>query len=318
METLPYKAKASIEYINDVVKDYETKIAELNKQIAFLTNVPKNKPLLPYKYHSLKIKETRRNSWGLKDELVYLVSSEDLVKFQLEDMEIHKKNLEIIAENSQTQNTLMRLLQSFGLEKTKLEYKSGRSSKRVEITRGWVSDVSALFSTYNPVANVEYLYRDVLEEVKNHEQLQITQRREAKEKEVNLQKEKDYKMLVVSLVKKYNLPDEAALWDANVLTEEIAKKNKYLYLAQYLSKNRVDWSDGYSYAEIGMNNFTVENQMDAEIMSELSSLTRDWDGDGRVFRDCKWNYNVLFEIATKENKELSEDYGKISSHETHL
>jgi len=80
-------------------------------------------------------------------------------------------------------------------------------------------------------------------------------------------------------------------------------KNKYLRLAYYLNKNRNDWSDGHSYAESGLSGFAVEKQIDSDIYNDISSYIDDgWDGDGRVFRDCKYNYTVLYGMV--EDKSL--------------
>ena len=53
-----------------------------------------------------------------------------------------------------------------------------------------------------------------------------------------------------------------------------------------------------------MNGFTVETETDQEIQDELQGLIDNWDGDGRVFRDCKWNYSTLYAMVTDEHSEL--------------
>ena len=90
--------------------------------------------------------------------------------------------------------------------------------------------------------------------------------------------------------------------------DAIINKNKYLYLAHYLQKNRNDWSEGPNYAEIGLNHFTKDTLDDLAIYSEIHDLIEDWGGDGRVFRDCNWNYNELFTLVPPD---IMEEYKEI-------
>ena len=66
-------------------------------------------------------------------------------------------------------------------------------------------------------------------------------------------------------------------------------------LSYWLERNRGDWNDGPNYAEVGLGRFTpdTDNPVDVEIEKEISGLIEDWGGDGRVFRDCKYNYGEL-------------------------
>jgi hypothetical protein len=79
--------------------------------------------------------------------------------------------------------------------------------------------------------------------------------------------------------------------------DTVLKKNKYLRLAYYLEKNRNDWNDGYDFAETGLDGFTIENGTDQEIYDEIQGLIDNWNNDGRVFRDCTWNYSVLYQLV---------------------
>jgi hypothetical protein len=94
------------------------------------------------------------------------------------------------------------------------------------------------------------------------------------------------------------------------LLEAILRKNKYLYLAHYLSLNRGDWNDGYSYADTGLNGFTVETDEDKEIYADVCSYFEDFS-DGRVFRDSVWNYTRLFSMVSTD---LMDDYNKVNEY----
>lgn len=93
------------------------------------------------------------------------------------------------------------------------------------------------------------------------------------------------------------VPDQIVYYNGLLLND----MNKYLHLAHWLNRNREDWSDGYSYAEVGINNFKVENEQDREILDSLLALIdENWDGDGRVFRDTKWNYDALYSLVPED------------------
>jgi hypothetical protein len=85
----------------------------------------------------------------------------------------------------------------------------------------------------------------------------------------------------------------------------VLKKDKYTCLAYFLEQNRNDWNDGFSFAKQGLDMFidqhhgTDENfERDLEIIDEIQELISNWDGDGRVFRDCRWNYNVIYSLSS--------------------
>ena len=77
----------------------------------------------------------------------------------------------------------------------------------------------------------------------------------------------------------------------------ILKQDKYLRLSYFLRKNRNDWSEGPYFAERGLDGFEIANERDQIIFDQLSDLIEDWDGDGRVFRDCTWNYEAIQSLA---------------------
>jgi len=107
------------------------------------------------------------------------------------------------------------------------------------------------------------------------------------------------------LLAKYDL-DLTQDWED--LLDIVINKNKYLYLAYYLEKNRGDWNDGYSYAETGLDNFTIENELDQDIHNDIYSYIENWDGDGRVFRDCNYNYSYLYGIVADLESDLYKDF----------
>lgn len=113
----------------------------------------------------------------------------------------------------------------------------------------------------------------------------------------------------LALLRAKYTPDnpESSTW---LIREEILKKNKYLMLGYWLEENRNDWNDGCDLAEHGLDRFEVESDLDREIYQNIeSNCGEEWDGDGRCFRDCQYNYNVLYDLC--EDEILKSDLDKL-------
>ncbi len=103
---------------------------------------------------------------------------------------------------------------------------------------------------------------------------------------------------------------------AEEIREAILSKDKYLRLAYYLEKNRGDWNDGYDYAATGLHGFVVEegNSLDQDIydcINECIESGNDGDIDGRIFRDCEYNYSRLYGFVTSQA--LLDDLDKLKA-----
>ena len=97
---------------------------------------------------------------------------------------------------------------------------------------------------------------------------------------------------------------------ASEVRRAIIGKNKYLWLAHWMERNRLDWNDGCGYAMTGLNGFKVETLEDREIYQAVEARCIDWDGDGRVFRDMDHNYGEIYAKVT--DKDLMKDYQAVS------
>lgn len=70
-------------------------------------------------------------------------------------------------------------------------------------------------------------------------------------------------------------------------------------------RTRCDWNDGFYKVEDALENFNIENDQDNEIYNCVQELLVSEDQDGRIFRDCEWNYDTLYSLI--ENEELLQD-----------
>lgn len=189
------------------------------------------------------------------------------------------------------------------------EYKSPRSTKATEVkhSAGYLGDLQRLLGTPpQPSVNVASKRKELQAEYdKRIRGIQEAQRKLAQE-EAKRKAEQDLMLLRA----KYT-PDDSGS-DKYAVLNAIISKNKYLYLAHHLEVNRNDWSDGYDYAERGLDGFTIETLEDEEIYKEIRSLIDDSDYvDGRVFRDCNYSYSHLYGLV--EDAQLLKDHQKITT-----
>ena len=57
--------------------------------------------------------------------------------------------------------------------------------------------------------------------------------------------------------------------------------------------------------------FIVESDEDGLIAADIQNCINNWDGDGRTFRDTKYNYDYCFSLVKDE--QLYKDYQLVKS-----
>jgi len=247
-------------------------------------------------------------------ETVCKKAMEDADKRLAESREIHEANIPLIESNIKLRQQIQLIMRNAGIPSSYNEsfYKSTRSHSLSyrEIQSGWTQDLNRYVLINDNWEAEQKAYENFKRKVEEYRK-QETAKEQAKiqEKEMAEKKLVEQRELAVFVVK-YGLAP-ASTWEN--LLEHIVTKNKYLRLAHYLSLNRGDWNDGCDYAETGISGFTIETDIDREISDNINScMGENWDGDGRVFRDCEWNYDRIFGLVT--DSDLLKDYHVINSH----
>jgi hypothetical protein len=218
----------------------------------------------------------------------------------------HEKNSAAIENNIKLVEQIKLYMQNIGIPNTfsETDYKSkARFPKKISHSAGYIDDIVRNIKTSDGWENVERDYKRMNEDIEKYI-VETTNKEKQKEADVAAKKKFEEKeMMRGTIVVKYALP-YTANWD-DILVN-ILNRNKYLSLAHYLCKNRGDWSDGYDYAETGLCNFIVTTETDRLIYDCISDCITNWDGDGRIFRDCEWNYDRIFSLI--EDADLLKDY----------
>lgn len=218
----------------------------------------------------------------------------------------HELNKIAIQNNIEIKEGIVKMMEKFGIKTTytTYEYKSRRSRTQTAVTlsAGFVGDIHRVIPTSDGFTAIEKNHNRFIEQIERWKSDELKKVAAAKQLEEMAERNKEKERRLMKLIVKYNLP--ATSTSSDVL-DYILSKDKYLYLAYYMEKNRGDWSDGYYYAEEGLSNFTVETELDQKIYDDVKSEIDNWDGDGRCFRDCEYSYDVIFGYV---NPELLSDY----------
>lgn len=222
------------------------------------------------------------------------------------DKETHKQNVEKVRINQTTEKRLFDILEQVGISSTYYGYKTSRSRDTTKMYYSFPSEIRKQIPTNYSETRLDDLRKSLIDKVKkiwNDETYKMKQKRMEKEK---AEKEKEQNKKLALLLAKYDL-ELTDSWED--LEDVIINKNKYLRLAYYLEKNRNDWTSGYDYAESGLSCFRAESEIDHKIEEDIESYMYDnWGGDGRVFRDCTYNYSVLYHMAAEQDLQLYKDF----------
>lgn len=321
-------ANTSLELMQKLQKVIEKEMEQLKLKAE--EQIPAVAKLVPYpKIHDFKIKNTTQNlssepSYWYKrkdiwdqlrefDKTEHLTERYNNIVATLDEIDefqkkVDEQNVLLIENNKRIHQKVSLIMQGLGVGNTftTTEY-SNRSTKAKTVTHsaGYLCDlgrnvpvsVSGKIDTKGLRDSALRVWRQ-----KNDTLLQ-KDRDEAKKKQALADLNK-----MAMLRVKYT-PDNPESEKEDILVG-VLSKNKYLRLAHFLQMNRGDWTDGYDYAETGLNGFVVENEVDAEIEKDIQFHIDNWDGDGRIFRDCEYNYNVLFGMV--DDEQLMKDYNNIN------
>ena len=223
--------------------------------------------------------------------------------------EAHAANLPKIENNKIIYEEVRAFMRDRGFEETYREYRKPPRKRNMELVRlpaGFVQDLRRECKTDDQYESAMRSYNSFIKSVDECEKEVEREAKRDKAEEEAKQKKAMSERELGAYLSKYDLPLDG---DWNDALHHIISQNKYLRLAHYLLKNRNDWSEGYHYAGMGIDGFVVETTLDQEIFDDISSRIENWDGDGRVFRDCKHNYSELFAMVPAE---LMAEYNEVS------
>lgn len=258
------------------------------------------------------------NYWADKsitqEKLASVLSNFDktLEMWKADNEDTLNKNKEVSCHNALQYSRVETIMSTLGVPATFYSsfYKTSRSRKMTTERRPaeWPKEIKGVLPTDCGYEAILKRISEKREAIKTFGEnwIKDNEKRLREEEAVRLAKEKEAKeqKVLATLRVKYELDLDA---EVDEIVSTIKSKCKYLTLAQALLDNRNDWNDGCDSAECGLSFFTIETAEDGKIYNEISGLCVNWgwEGDGRVFRDCKYNYDYLFGLV---DETLMKDY----------
>lgn len=269
---------------------------------------------------AVKVGSEAKEKLNLTSDVLFFEISDSDYKKALElleaiaklDKPVHQQNIAVQQKNKEVFEAIVELVKRAGIKAEYFgEIKVGRKRKTGWTEHEWVKDIRRQVPPEYPAYKLDMLFSRLKEKLarlyEEERDRLLEEERERKRKE----EKKEATLKFARLLVKYNLPDDTTPQE---LLRHLLEKNRYLFLAHYLYMNRCDWSDGCLYAEEGLDFFREHmdenNPVDAAIYGEISEYVDNWSdhGDGRVFRDCEWNYDRLYGMVKEQDPELYDDY----------
>jgi hypothetical protein len=226
------------------------------------------------------------------------------------DEETHAKNETALANNKLVHDAVKAFMDALGMPKrfSVPDHKSrSRFPKTISHDAGYLTDlvrevrVSDNFDqatrTYNDLRTRYVAYKEQADREAEQE------KRNAEQAEERAKAARRANIELAAIILRYSL-DLDATWE-DVL-DALRGKHQRVDLAVAMMNVRHDWNDGPGEVSRAMDGFTIETTEDKDIAnSVLSNLGDGWDGDGRCFRDCEWNYDRL--LASLPDEQLRAD-----------
>ncbi len=223
----------------------------------------------------------------------------------------HTANLVIIEANRVVYNQVVSLMTHVGIPQStsKTGYATPKARKMTTTVKGagYLEDLREHCPRDDGYDDAKRRLADFERSIESYKQAGAKKEAEEEAKRKAERVKRDQAVRMVRLGEKYGVstPD-----DAHEVLEAILSKDKYLSLAHAMAAVRYDWNDGPGAVSNALDRFEVVSDEDRAVFEEIHGFVEDWDGDGRVFRDCKYNYSYL---RVKVPDELLSDYDEYMS-----
>lgn len=225
----------------------------------------------------------------------------------------HEANLPILARNKEYRDQIVALMKEAGVPDsfTERDHKSrSRYIKTVRVDAGYLGDLRRFLpitdgfeSSHYPVMKQRYdEYAVQAEKLEADEQMKRLREAEA------AAERRKADLALAGMILRYQLPEDST-WGSAL--GALRSKDQRLDLAVAMQQTRGDWSDGAYRVSDALGRFTIHTDEDKAIATDTVSHLREFE-DGRVFRDCEWNYGRLF--ASAADQQLAADIQTALSH----
>lgn len=232
------------------------------------------------------------------------------------DRDIHEKNKPALEANRTVRDRITALMEDVGMPKTRRVRDGNRTRygvpKMKTVDAGYLEDFKAHVPISDGFERAELRYNELKAAYDKFAEEAEAEAEKAKEEAERIaerdREERRNNIELAKIVIRYELPEDSTWGDVIV---ELRKRDQRMDLAVAMQQTRGDWSEGFWRVSDALSRFKIQTDEDKDIANDVVSHLNGDHHDGRVFRDCRWNYGVLF--AEAEDQQLSDDIRKALS-----
>lgn len=218
----------------------------------------------------------------------------------------HEANVAAIENNQAIHTKVKQIMKDLGIPSTwsRSYYKTASSRKQTVETNlaGYLGDLNRNIPVSDESNRMLSLVTQAENRFKEYAKTLTQKIRAAEAEKQKAENEKKSTLALVRMQVKYGLTEDS---DWSDVEEALQDKCKYFKLASAMEAVRNDWNDGFGPVEWALGSFVVETEEDKEIEACIQELLDSEEEDGRIFRDCEYNYSVLY---SKVDPDLMQDY----------
>lgn len=248
-------------------------------------------------------------SWGKpKATAVASYAMTQLETARANDVATHEANGPAIAANLEVAKRVRVFMEQIGMPASYSERDTksrSRYPKTIRHDAGYLQDLRRECKTDDGFAYATSTYERLK---KTYEEYADKVAREAEAEAGRAQREQEEAlakrkadMELAAMLLRYELPLES---DWSDVLEHLRTKDQRLDLAIAMRDTRGDWSEGAYRVKNALQRFTIHTNEDKDIVADVAAHLVDFE-DGRVFRDCEWNYDRI--LGTVVDSQLVAD-----------
>ncbi|QNB08391.1 DUF1631 domain-containing protein [Herbaspirillum frisingense] len=224
------------------------------------------------------------------------------------DLATHEANEPAIAANLEVAKRVRVFMEQIGMPASYSERDTksrSRYPKTIRHDAGYLQDLRRECKTDDGFTYATATYERLKKEYQDYadkaaREAEIEAGRAQREQEEALAKRKA-DMALAAILLRYELPLESTWSD---VLDHLRTKDQRLDLAIAMRDTRGDWSEGAYRVKNALQRFTIHTNEDKDIAADVAAHLVEFE-DGRVFRDCEWNYDRL--LGTVVDRQLVAD-----------
>lgn len=212
---------------------------------------------------------------------------------------IHERNIPKIENNKAVYNNAITFMKNLGLCEEEA-YTKRMGGKTYWKTAEWKLSIIKMIPVTDSFEQKESNYKRAIENLNNqeHKLIRIEQQKAVESKKKLEEQEKQKQLIKIAIKIEEKFGQELTQYKIDDLLEILRDNDKYLDLAVAMELTRCNWSEGFYRVRSALDRFKIETEEEKTIISDISECM--YCDDGRVFRDCEYNYSVLYDKVNPE------------------